>query len=305
MNTLTLNKKITWIDIEKPTENDVDFLRENFNFHELVLNEIIPDTIRTKVDVYDDYFYLVLHFPAFDKATRSTRSQELDILVNNNTIITLHKEAIIPLKSIFDQFNLYEEEKQKYISEADGPAKMLYHLIDSLLNSCFPKLDHISENIDQAERAIFQDEEKNMIREVSIIKRDILDFRRALKPQRQILESLEVTVIKFFGENYKPFFNDLLGHHMRIWDNLENYKELTESLESTNATLFSSKLNETIRILTIFTALLMPISIIVGVFGMNVIVPFQSHPQGFIIILSLATLTILSIYLYFKKKKIF
>lgn len=305
MNTLTLNKKITWIDIEKPTKNDVDFLRENFNFHELVLNEIIPDTIRTKVDVYDDYFYLVLHFPAFDKATRSTRSQELDILVNNNTIITLHKEAIIPLKSIFDQFNLYEEEKQKYISEADGPAKMLYHLIDSLLNSCFPKLDHISENIDQAERAIFQDEEKNMIREVSIIKRDILDFRRALKPQRQILESLEVTVIKFFGENYKPFFNDLLGHHMRIWDNLENYKELTESLESTNATLFSSKLNETIRILTIFTALLMPISIIVGIFGMNVIVPFQSHPQGFIIILSLATLIILSIYLYFKKKKIF
>lgn len=305
MNTIALNKKTVWIDIEKPTESDVNYLGENFNFHKLVLNEIVPDTIRTKVDIYDDYFYLVLHFPVFDKATRTTHSQELDILVNGNTIITLHKEMIIPLKAIFDKFNLYEEEKQKYISETDGPAKLLYHLIDGLLNSCFPKLDHISENIDKAEKAIFQDGEKNMIKEISIIKRDILDFRRAIKPQRQILESLETTINKFFGENYAPFFNDLLGHHMRIWDNLENYKELTESLESTNTTLFSSKLNETIRILTVFTALLMPISIIVGVFGMNVTVPFQNHPQGFIIVISIAVITILSIYFYFKKKKIF
>lgn len=304
MNTVPLNKKTTWIDIEKPTENDVAYLKDNFKFHKLVLNELIPDTVRTKVDVYDDYFYLVLHFPAFDKTTRTTHSQELDILVNGSTIITLHKETIVPLKALFDKLNLYEEEKQKYISETDGPAKILYHSIDELLNSCFPKLDHISGNIDKAEKSIFQNEEKNMIKEISIIKRDILDFRRAIKPQRQILESLQTTINKFFGENYVPFFNDLLGHHMRIWDSLENYKELTESLESTNATLFSSKLNETIRILTIFTAILMPVSIIIGIFGMNVSVPLQNHPQGFFIIISIAIVAISSIYLYFKKKKI-
>lgn len=305
MNIISLNKKTTWIDIENPGLSDIEYLKQNFNFHSTVLNEIIPDTIRTKVDAYDDYFYIVLHFPAFNKEKRTTHSQELDILITKDHIITLHKEILVPLKAVFDKCNIYEEEKIKHMS--DGPARLLYFMLDNILNASFAELDYISTNIDKAEKAIFQGMEKEMVREISIIKRNILDFRRAIKPQKQILESLNLVINNFFdhSEEFSPFYNDLIGHHLRIWDTMENYKELTESLESTNATLFSSKLNETIRILTIFTAILMPISIIVGIFGMNVTVPFQNHPQGFLIIISIAIATIFSIYFYFKKKKIF
>lgn len=285
--------------------SDIEYLRQSFNFHPAILSELIPDTIRTKVDVYDDCLYVVLHFPSFNKTNRSTHAQELDILITKNNIITLHKEALIPLKAIFEKCNAYEDEKSRYMSE--GPAKLLYFMLDEILAVSFAELDLLSKNIDKAEKAIFQGMEKEMIKEISTIKRNILDFRRSLNPQRQILESLHSTISKFFGNNekYLPFYNDLSGHHLRIWDTLENYKEIVESLESTNATLFSSKLNETIRVLTTFTAILMPVSIIFGVFGMNVSVPLQNHPQGFFLIVSIAIATTLSIYIYFKKRKLF
>lgn len=302
MNTITF-KKITWVDIEKPAQSDIDYLRENFKFHDIILKELIPDTIRTKVDSYDDYFYIVLHFPTFNKITRTAHSQELDILMTKNTIITSHKEILVPLKSIFDKCNLHPEEKGKYFS--DGPAKLLYYILEELLNSCFDKIDHISSNIDKAEKSIFQGKEKEMIQEISIIKRDILDFRRTIKPQKQILESLYLTINRFFdSDKYSPFFNDLIGHHLRIWDTLDNYKELVESFETTNAMLFSSKLNEIMKIFTIFAAILLPVSIIIGVFGMNVNVPFQDHPYGFFIVLGISATVLVSIYLYFKKIKI-
>lgn len=297
------NKKTAWIDIEKPSKSDIDYISQNFNFHKMVLSELIPDTIRTKVDAYDDYFYIVLHFPSFNKEKRATRSQELDILVTKSHLITSHKETLIPLKAIFDKCNIYPEEKEKYLG--NGSAKLLYFILDELLNTCSLQLDNISENMDKAEKAIFLGMEKEMIKEISILKRNILDFRRAVKPQKQILESLYLTVNKFFGSNeYLPFYNDLLGHHLRLWNVLESNKELIESLESTNATLFTSKLNETIKILTIFTALLLPISIVVGIFGMNVDVPLQNHPQGFFIIIAISATLLTAIYLFFKKRKV-
>lgn len=302
MNTISLNNKATWIDIEKPSPSDVEQLRRDFNFHDTVLNELIPNTIRTKVDDYGDYFYIVLHFPIFDKKTRSTKSQELDILVTKDHVITSHKEPIIALKSLFDKCNLYPKEKDNYLS--GGAAKLLYFIIENILNNCLNHLDDMSEFIDKAEGAIFHGKEKSMIQEISIIKRNILDFRRALKPQKQLLESLYVTTGKFFGDEYLPFYNKLVGYHLRIWDILDNYKELTESLETTNATLFSSKMNETIRILTVFTALLLPASIIVGIFGTNVIIPLQHHPLGFWMVAGLAIIAPLIIYAYFKNKKV-
>lgn len=302
MNIISCNKKTTWIDIEKPSKSDIEYLRQNFKFHNIVLDELMPDTIRTKVDNYDDYFYIVLHFPSFNKEKRTVHSQELDIIITKTAIITSHKETLIPLKAIFDKCNNYQEEKEKYL--LDGPAKILYSILEDLLNTCFSQLDHISENIDRSEKSIFSGMEKQMIEEISIIKRNILDFRRAIKPQKQILGSLYLVINKFFGNGFSPFYNDLLGHHLRLWDTLDNYKELTESLETTNATLFTSKLNETIKILTIFTALLLPISIIVGIFGMNVAVPLQNHPQGFLIILGILIITLSVIYLFFKKRRI-
>lgn len=298
------NKKTTWIDIEKPSKSDIDYLKQNFNFHSTVLDELIPDTIRTKVDIYDDYFYIVLHFPAFNKERRVTHSQELDILVTKNHIITSHKETLIPLKAIFDKCNIYAEEKDKYFS--DGPAKLLYFILNELLGACLNNMDEISNGIDKVEKAIFLGMEKEMIKEISILKRNILDFRRAIKPQKQILESLYITVMKFFNDNekYSPFYNDLLGHHLRLWDTLDSYKELLESLESTNTTLFTAKLNEIMRILTIFTALLLPVSIIIGFFGMNVSVPFQDNPRGFLFVVAILIVALISIYLFFKKKKI-
>lgn len=302
MHTISINNKTTWIDVGKPSQDDINHLRDNFKFHSVVLNELIPDTIRTKVDSYDDYFYIVLHFPTFDKKNRTSKSQELDILITKDTIITSHKETIIPLKAIFDKCNLYPEQKEKYL--ANGPAKLLYLILDEILSSCLLHLDDISQAIDKIENAIFHGKEKEMIQEISIIKRNVLDFRRALKPQKQILESLYLAINKYFGDEHLPFFNDLVGHHLRLWDILDSYKELLESLESTNATLFSARLNETMKILTIFTALLLPISIMSGLFGMNVDVPLQNHPQGFYIIIAILISAFLGLYLLFKRKKI-
>ena len=198
---------LTWTDMKNPSDIDIDYLKGRYQIHQLILNELIPPSYRSRVEQFDNCIYLVIYFPVFYKDKQRTETRELDIIVSQEFLITSHYKSIIPLKEIFDKCKLYQEDREKYMGQ--GAGFLLYKIIDNLLRHCLPKLEHISEKIDSAEERIFNGEEKEMVKKLSIIKRDILDIGKAIRPQNSILKSLSSISSTFFGKKYNIYFQNL------------------------------------------------------------------------------------------------
>jgi magnesium transporter len=272
-------KKVTWIDFGSTSADDILYLQENFDIHPLAIEEFTTPTFRPKATEYQNCLFLTIHLPLFDTKTRTTYPEELDIIITKDHLITGHEKAILQLDEFFQTLENSEGKRRLHMSET--PAHLLYHLLEILLESCFPKLDHITQNLDQIEENVFDGKEKEMVFEVSIVKRDILNFRRTLKPQRSILESIVQRDSHLIAAELKPYYQDLIGTNIRIWNSLESDKETIESLEETNNSLLSNKLNITMKVLTIFSAVMLPMTVYSNILAMSADIPFGKNPFGF------------------------
>jgi len=299
------HKHITWIDIEKPTKDDIQYLKDNFDFHPLILDELPANTIRSKVEEFPTYLYLVLHLPVYNRRTKENKPFEIDFLVTHSHIITSHFSNNFPfLNEFFKKLEKEEVSRKRFMNQTTG--HLLYYIINFLISACVPSLDHISQKIDGIEAKIFKGKQKEMVEEISLAKRDLLDFRRIIKPQKTILESLLRRGPLFFGEYLKPYFEDLIGSNDQLWNQLENDKETLESLEQTNDSLLSYKLNEAMKLLTIFATLLLPASLITGLFGMNAeYMPIVNSEFGFWIVILIIIVILSTFLVFFKHKRMF
>lgn len=272
-------KKFTWIDFRNPQQSDITYLQENFNIHPLAIEELVTPTYQPKVVQYDGCLFLSVHIPLFDAELRTTYPGELDIILTRDYLITAHRHDIYQLGKFFEELSASEGKRRVYFGKT--PADLLYHILELLLNSCFPKLNHITENLDYIETQVFSEHEKEMVLEISIVKRDILNFRRTLKPQRSILDSLAQKEHPLIPGELKMYFQDLIGTNIRIWNILESAKETVEALEATNNSLLSNKLDMTMKVLTIFSAVLLPMTVYTNMLAMSASIPFGSHPNAF------------------------
>ena len=302
MRNIIRGPKITWIDIQDPTEQDIKYLKEKFNFHPLVLEELLPPSHRPKVERYPNYLYMIFYYPIYSKEKRETRPRELDIIITKNTIITSHYHSILPIKALFDRCNLYAKARKRYMSQNSG--LLLYHILNGLWKNCLTKLVRVDERIDEIETEIFRGQEKEMVLEISLVKTDIINFWRIIEPQKEILDSLSEEGTRFFGKELSHYFSDLLGTFGQAWNALKTYKETILALEDTNQSLLSSKINEIMQILTIFSVIFLPLTLLASIWGMNIPdMPFTFSNTGFWSILAIMAVLLGIMILYFRKKK--
>lgn len=301
MKYITKGPKVTWVDIQNPTKNDVQYLREKFNFHPLILGELIPPGHRAKVEHHRDYLFMILYYPVYDKEKKETRSRELDIIVTKDILITSHYRFILPLKALFDSCNLYNESKKSYMSK--GAGYLLFYILSSFWKNSLTKLERIDTRLSEIEREMFRGKEKEMVSEISLVKADIINFWRIIEPQREILESLSSEGIAFFGEDLSPYFTDIIGTYGRAWNEIKTYKEIVSALENTNRSLLSTKTNETMKILTIFSVIMLPLTLLASIWGMNVPVPFSNTYLGFWIIVGVMAILMGAMFRYFREKR--
>ncbi len=295
-------KNITWVDIQDPKENDITYLKKNFNFHELVLEELIPPGHRQKVEHNDGYIFFILYYPIFHKESEETFPRELDILVTKTHIITSHYEEIIPLKSLFDQINLYEESKSKYMAESTG--HLLFYIMREILENTLTKLEYIADKVNYIEEKIFNGQERKMVFEISVTKRNIIDFRRILAPQQSVIESLVKEGTKFFGEELQPYFSDLRGTFGIVWNEIQDHRETINALAETNESLLSTKINEVIKVFTIFSVVFLPLTLIASIWGMNIEnMPLTENVSGFWIITIIMAVVLVGMLGYFRSKR--
>ncbi len=295
---------MSWVDIEKPTQKDLDWFKNNFNFHPVTLGELIPPSAREKVEQFNDYLFLVTYIPAFNAKKRTTRAVELDILLTQDYLITVHNEPIEPLNDFAKKCQEKFELKSKYFSATSG--HLFYWLSQGLLNFAERQLVHISKNINNLEDGLFKNIERDMIKEISFVKRDVLDFRIAIKPMHRIFKSLYEKGIYFWPEskNLKIYFSDLLGDYDRVWSEADNYTETINSLEATNTNLLNDKTNAIVKTFTILSFITFPAMLVATILQINTIHnPILGLPGDFWIIVGIVATTTLVMWLYFKTRK--
>lgn len=300
INSISLGK-LEWIDIERPTATETSYLAEHYLFHPLDLDDCLSRIQRPKVDAYPDYLFIVFHFPVFNKKIGFTNVSQVSIFLGENYLIMLHEGNLKPLNRFFRDCLNNTETRDASMSHGSG--YLLYLLLDRLVNYCFPILNRIKNNIDAVEEQIFSDDTREAVREISILRRDVLSIRRITKPQIEVFEWLEKSELPLIREDPEIYFGDLADHNRKIMDYLDEYKEVIEGLNDTNNTLTSFRINQVMRLLTVISVILLPLTLIASVYGMNIDLPFQNDVAVFPIILTFMIAIVLGMLAFFRSKR--
>lgn len=297
-------QNLTWIDIVDPDKKDIKYLEENFNFHPVVLKELLSPTLRPKVEHYDSYLFMVLHFPIYDPKEKTTKSMEIDFLIVKDTLMSIRYGKIQPLQEFWKKC---QTDKQ-YLYFQNSPALLLHCMLQELNNFSLRQIDHITKKINDIEDKIFKakktKEETKLVEKILIIRRDILDFRRTIKPQAAILKSLKSRGVEFFGRKMEPYFSDIIGDYLRVWDLLENHKETIESLQEANDSWLSNRTNLVMKILTMFAVIVFPLTLLAAIWGMNTkYLPIVGVRHDFWIVVGIMLVGTVFMLAMFKAKK--
>src|ERR671936_2567005 len=264
---------LTWIHLDSPTPDEASMLADRFGWHPLDIEDVLSKRQRPKIDEYadDGYLFAVLHFPVYDKTVQRLNAAELDFFLGHDYLVTLPNVELLPVIRLFQRCSDDEELRQQLFSKGSG--RLLYEVLDDLFDYCFPILDKIGYKLDSLEDDVFEGRSEDIVRDISNAKQEIISYRKIIKPERSTLRLLERNVERFLPENLELYFDDIVDASERIWDLLDNYKEVVEGLEDTNESLISHQQNDILYVLTIFSVVMLPLTFLTGIFGMNVHFP--------------------------------
>ena len=291
---------LRWIHIESPRSADRDWLEDNFDFHPLDMEDVYSRNQRPKLDQYDDYVFIVLHFPLFDKDSGRIQTAELDLFLGPDYLITLPNIPLPPLSAMFERYREKADLREEVFSKGSG--YLLYKIVDTGVDASFPMLRKTGLKLERLEDDIFEGRSSEIVRDISEAKQEIINFRKIVRPQRAVLRDLERTKQRYLQDELEIYFDDISDAAERIWDTLENYKEVVEALESTNESVISHRLNDSFRILTAASVILLPLTLIASIYGMNVPVPGEDTPYSFWLIVALMGALLVALVLVFRRR---
>src|SRR3954454_11667370 len=294
---------LTWIHLDAPTLPHAQELADRFGWHPLDVEDVMSKRQRPKVDDYADEVYLfgVLHFPVYDRAIQRLNAAELDIFVGPDYLVTLPTVELLPITRLFRRCEEDESFRAQLFSKGSG--RLLYEVLDDLFDYCFPILDKIGHKLDSLEDDVFEGRSEEVVRDISNGKQEIISYRKIIKAERSTLRLLERHLECFLPEELELSFDDIVDASERVWDILDNYKEVVEGLEDTNESVISHRQNNQLRILTVVSVILLPLTLISGIFGMNVHFPGFDTAWAFWTIAGVMLGTAVGLIAFFRHKR--
>src|SRR5919106_1160215 len=278
---------LTWVHLERIDADTLQELAERFGWHELDQEDVLSKRQRPKLDEYAEYLFVVLHFPVYDTAIQRLNAGELDFFLGHDYLVTLPNVELLPVSRLFGRCETDEA------------------LRDDLFDYCFPMLDKIGHKLDVIEDDLFEERSEDAVRDISNVKQEIISYRKIIKPERPTLRVLERHTARFLPEELDLYFDDLVDAAERIWDMLDNYKEVVEALEDTNESVIGHRQNDVLRVLTIFSVLLLPLTLIASIFGMNVDFPGFGTAEAFWLIIGGMLGVLAGVLAFFRIKRFF
>ena len=279
-------------------------LAGRFDWHPLDVEDVLSKRQRPKIDDYaeEGYLFGVLHFPVYDRTIQRLNAAELDFFIGPDYLVTLPTVELLPVTRLFHRCQEDDEFREQLFSKGSG--RLLYEVLDDLFDYCFPILDKIGHKLDSLEDDVFEGRSEEVVRDISNVKQEIISYRKIIKPERSTLRLLERHVERFLPEELELYFDDVVDAAERIWDILDNYKEVVEALEDTNESVISHRQNDVLRVLTVFSVVLLPLTLITGIFGMNVKFPGFDTAWAFWAVIVSMILVLVGVLAFFRYKRI-
>ena len=257
---------------------------------------------RPKIDEYDEYLFMVLHLPRFDKTIGRLNAAELNVFVGQDFVITLPNHPLKPVGRLFTRLSNSLELREEYFSKGSG--YLLYEILSESFDYCFPILDKIGFKLDRLQNAIWEERSEDVARDISNVKQEVIAYRKIIKPERSTLRLLERARARYLSDDLEVYFDDIVDSAERIWDQLDNYKEVVEALEQTNESVIQHKQNEILLTLTVFSVIMLPLTLISGIYGMNFAhIPFHGATHGFYDVVGIMIVIAIGMLGYFRLKR--
>ena len=284
-------KGVRWIDIERPNDKDIAWLGKEFGIHPIILSELKGPSARGHVEVYKDYLYFIYYFPLYDKEDEASVRTEIDFIVTKDSVVTVHYDTV---RSAMDGFDA---------TPYDSSLMLMYRVIQNLLTFQERQLRHIREKVETVGREIFHDKEREVLQQITYLKRDVSEYRIIVRLQEPVLHSLLVKGVKFWGKTSEVYLNDLMGDQLKVVNQIDDYREALRDFEDTNNQLMNMKTTSVMKTFTSLSFLTFPFMLIAAVFSMNTRdTPLIDAPGAFWIITGTIAVGIIALTVYFKKK---
>lgn len=293
-------ENLLWIDLYDCSVDELMYVGEIFDFHPLALEDCLQKSPRAKVDHYDDgYSFFVFHALRYheDAEDDEIKSIELDVFLGANYLVTIHPVALSAVgkcaRSCLRGPDIMER----------GTDYLLYNIIDNIVDDYFPIMEALGGRIDELEDEIFTDPSQEITEEILVLKRTLLLLRKVIMPQRRIFANVNGRYSFPISEENRPYYLDLVDHLDVILDTNDTYRDLVNSAMDTHYSIVSSRTNEVIRILTIISTIMMPLTFITSLYGMNVSIPGETSSLYFWVIIGGMGLLAGSMLAVFKRKR--
>lgn len=293
-------ENLVWIDLNKPTSEELQKIAEEFNFHHLAMEDASQQHQRPKVDAYDNFYFVVFYSLSIADDENKFKATEIDMFMGENFLVTIHYEDVPALK----------EANKRWMNNADQINRdigvLLYSLLDTMVDNYFPVLDNLIDQVEELEDLIFEENkghQRNYIQTTLGIKRNLINMRRIAAPERDLLNVLTRRDSPIFSDKTNIYFQDVYDHLVRVTDSLDSYRDLLSGALDANLAVISNDLNKVMRTLTATSIILMTNALIAGIYGMN----FENMPElkweyGYFGVLALMVIITVSLYTFFKRK---
>ena len=292
---------LRWHHILNPSDEDLEHLLENFHFHPLDIEDCKSEfNQRPKVDIYDDYYFMILHFPHFDHKNRFLRTREVKIFWGEDFIITIGRAQWV-VSDMFKEGKEQEDRGEEF--EVGTSDALLYNILEKLMKATRMIIRKIGDEVDDVNRVLFDIKAERTIENISVIRKNIILLNTIFKPQLPLFSRLESGQIEGFADNMEDYWGNILDYYKQMWDLTEDYAELIEGLSQTFDSLQANRTNEIIKILTLISSILLPLTFLTGLYGMNVNLPLQDDPRSFWIVIGAMVVIVVSMYALFKRKR--
>jgi len=297
---LKKENNLIWVELENPTKDELNLIKENFNLHPLTVEDCVNTNARPKIDQFPTYLFLILHAAGYNERTLKVKTLELNICVGKNFLLTIHMDSIPSIR------NAWNRAEKNVSLMSGGSDNLLYHVVDSLVDNYFPVIDMLDTRIDKIENEVFSEPQESTLKQIFSVKNDILFLRRFIAPQRETINLLAKGDHAFINPSTGIYFRDISDNIIFILDAIDTYRDTLAGALDAYLSNIGQKTNEIMKTLTIIATIMMPLTLITGIYGMNFkYMPEISWKFGYLGFYILVALVAGGMLLYIKKNKWF
>lgn len=263
-----------WVDLQNPTAEEGRVLSDYFHFHELSVEDALGEILHPKIEPYNGYIYLVLHAIDFKSAEHEFATHEVDFFLSDKYLVTVHDETSRSINRLLDVCP-----KHDFIL-AEGTDALLHRILDQIVDNYRPEVEKLEKRLDDVEERVFERPGKDDVKRILGLKKDVGSLRRVVTPQRDVVARLARREFPVITEPIAYRFRDVYDHLVRMTEEAAIFLDRVTGILDAHLSFTSNRLNQVMKILTIISTIFMPMTVLTGMFGMNVTLPVLPGGDG-------------------------